>query len=109
MNYDRLSNVSADVTHNWREHFISSLRVYDFQSIVTASSLIFGFVFGAPLAIWFGLKQINLNLKIVTIGCLYGYSLFVFIPATVRYYIIKRTTHTIIFNLCLFMTYYLLD
>lgn len=81
---DRLPNVTAGITLDHRDQFTLSRRVYDFQSIVTASSLIFGFAFGAPLAIWFGLKQINLNLKIVTIGCLYGYSLFVFIPATVR-------------------------
>ena len=65
-------------------HFLHDVfRAYDFQSILTASSLIFGFAFGAPVAIWFLLKQINSTLKMVTVGCLYGYSLFVFIPATV--------------------------
>jgi hypothetical protein len=61
----------------------SKPRVYDFESIVTASTLVFGFAIGAPLGIWFVLKQLSPNLRAVTIGCLYGYSLFVFIPATV--------------------------
>ena len=59
-------------------------RVYDFQSIVTASSLVFGFAVGAPVGIWFVLKQHTTTLRVVTVGCLYGYSLFIFIPATVR-------------------------
>jgi hypothetical protein len=54
--------------------------VYDFQSIVTAASLIYGFAFGAPAAVWVALRQYDPKFRLITITCLYGYSMFVFIP-----------------------------
>ena len=63
-------------------HFI---REYDFQSVISASSVIYGFAAFAPLTIWFIFKQFEQGLKFVTIVCLYGYSLLVFIPATVSF------------------------
>lgn len=59
-------------------------RVYDFQSIVKAPSLIYGFAGGAPVGIWFALRQFGAPTKLISIISLYGYSLFVYIPATVR-------------------------
>jgi ABC-type dipeptide/oligopeptide/nickel transport system permease component len=58
--------------------------VYDFQSIVKAPSLIYGFAGGAPVGIWFALRQFGAPTKLISIISLYGYSLFVYIPATVR-------------------------
>ena len=75
----RLSNHSKLIPFFLRTHS----RAYDFQSIVTASSLIYGFASCVPLGIWFILRQLGINLKIVTCVSLYGYSLFVFLPATV--------------------------
>lgn len=51
---------------------------------MTASSVIYGFASGAPTAIWFVLRQLGSSTKLVHVISLYGYSLFVFIPATVR-------------------------
>ena len=59
-------------------------RQYDFESIVTASTVIYSFASGAPAAIWFVLGQFGVTTRIADIVCLYGYSMFVFIPATVR-------------------------
>jgi hypothetical protein len=60
-------------------------REYDFQSVLTASSVVYGFAAGAPLGIWFALRQLTgLKVAIITTVCLYGYSLTVFIPAVVR-------------------------
>lgn len=56
---------------------------YNFQSVLSASSLLYGFLFGAPAAIWFIFKQYEPKLKFVTVFCLYGYSMFVFGPALV--------------------------
>eukprot|EP01032_Pedospumella_encystans_P026544 gene26544-29991_t len=53
---------------------------YDFQSVLTASSLVYGFAAFAPLVIWFVFKQYDATLKFVSVVCLYGYSLTIFIP-----------------------------
>ena len=48
--------------------------------------MIYGFAAATPLSIWFALRQLTgLKVILMTTVCLYGYSLFVFIPATVRY------------------------
>ena len=48
--------------------------------------MIYGFAAGTPLSIWFALRQLTgLKVVLMTTVCLYGYSLFVFIPATVRH------------------------
>ena len=65
-------------------NFFHLCRVYDFQSIVKAPSLIYGFAGGAPVGIWFALRQFGATTKLIAIISLYGYSLFVYIPATVR-------------------------
>jgi len=62
-------------------------REYNFQSVLTASSLVYGFAGVAPVLIWFVFKQYDATLKFVSVVCLYGYSLTIFIPAVVRPYI----------------------
>ena len=59
-------------------------REYNFQSVLTASSLVYGFAGAAPVVIWFVFKQYDATLKFVSVVCLYGYSLTIFIPAVVR-------------------------
>lgn len=54
---------------------------YNFQSILTASSVIYSYAGIAPAVIWGVFKQYEKNLKFITILCLYGYSLISFIPA----------------------------
>jgi hypothetical protein len=59
---------------------------YDFESVVKASSLVYGFALGIPAAIWFLFRQLveaPYQIHLIQALCLYGYSLFVFIPATV--------------------------
>ena len=56
---------------------------YDFQSVVTASSLVYTFAAGVPCGVWFIFRQLtDAKLKLITLICLYGYSLLTFIPAT---------------------------
>lgn len=64
---------------------------YNFQSILTASSVVFGFVSICPSLIWFIFRQYEPNLKFITIFCLYGYSMFVFIPAVIISFIPSET------------------
>lgn len=54
---------------------------YDFQSIVNASSLVYGFAGLAPALIYISLRQMDVNIKLINTICLYGYSLFVFVVA----------------------------
>jgi hypothetical protein len=56
-------------------------REYNFQSILTASSLIYGFATVAPALLWLVFRQYEPKLKFVTLLCLYGYSLLPFLAA----------------------------
>lgn len=56
-------------------------RAYDFQSILTSGSVIYSYAFAAPALVWFIFKQYEPKLRFVTVYCIYGYSLFLFIPA----------------------------
>lgn len=66
-------------------NLVISCREYNFQSVLTASSLVYGYAFLAPVAIWFIFKQYDATLKFVPVLCLYGYSLTIFLPAVVCY------------------------
>ena len=62
----------------------ATCRAYNFQTVLTASSVIYSYAGIAPAVIWGVFKQYDKNLKFITILCLYGYSLISFIPAIVR-------------------------
>ena len=70
--------------NNWLTSWLQQKTwEYDFQSVVTASSLVYTFAAGVPLGIWFILRQLtDAKMKLITLVCLYGYSLLTFIPAT---------------------------
>jgi hypothetical protein len=60
---------------------------YDFKALTKALFFVYGFSFGAPTAVWLGMsyslpKQLCLGL--VSLTCVYGYSIAPFIPAAVR-------------------------
>jgi len=57
--------------------------VYDFQSVVSVATLVFGFAGCVPVSIWFVLRQLDAKVKLINIICLYGYALFIYIPASV--------------------------
>lgn len=68
---------------SWISSWMSSKNwEYDFQSIVSSASLIYGFAGIVPTLIYFGLNNVNAKISFVSLLCLYGYSLAVFIPAT---------------------------
>ena len=54
----------------------------DFQSLMNAATLIYGFAAAAPVLAYFALRQVEVNLGIVSLACLYGYSLAIFIVAS---------------------------
>lgn len=68
---------------NWLSSWMSGKNwVYDFQSVVTVASLVYSFVGIVPLSLWFILRQLEAKVKLISLICLYGYSLFIFIPAS---------------------------
>lgn len=80
-----LSFTIAVTSHisSWLKSWISSTNwEYDFQSVVTACSFVFSFASLCPILIYFIFKQYDSKVKLISMICLYGYSLFVFIPAT---------------------------
>jgi hypothetical protein len=58
-------------------------RDYNFQAILSASSLIYGFIGFVPLAVWFCFKQYDPKLRFPSVLCVYGYGGVVFLPALV--------------------------
>lgn len=65
---------------------LQSLWEYDFTKVTAAMFTVFGWALGAPLVLW-GLLQyvgvVSPALQLVTLLCVYGYSVAVFIPAAV--------------------------
>lgn len=75
--------VSSHIS-NWLSSWMTGENwQYDFQSIVTASSLLYGYMGIVPFLVYIGLKQFGGELKLLTLICLYGYSLGVFLPASI--------------------------
>jgi hypothetical protein len=58
-------------------------REYDFNSVVSIAAVVYSFLGCVPVALWFLFRQLEANTSLVSILCVYGYSLFVFIPASV--------------------------
>eukprot|EP00742_Colponemidia_sp_Colp-10_P001683 GILJ01001804.1.p1 GENE.GILJ01001804.1~~GILJ01001804.1.p1 ORF type:complete len:289 (+),score=31.56 GILJ01001804.1:43-867(+) len=55
----------------------------EFEKLLVAASLVYGCAVIVPLVLWFILKQSGSSMGLVEIVSLYGYSLLIFIPATI--------------------------
>lgn len=55
---------------------------YDITKVTGSAGLFYGYVGIVPLALYFLLKYLGVISGLVQLWCLYGYSLFVFIPAS---------------------------
>jgi len=58
---------------------------YDVNKVSWAAFIFYGYVAVIPLGLYFLLKYLGVVSGLVQLWCLYGYSLFVFIPASVSY------------------------
>jgi len=68
---------------SWLQSWMSSSAwEYDLQSMVNAASVVYGYAGLAPVLAYFGLGQLGVDAKFLTLICLYGYSLCVFIGAS---------------------------
>lgn len=57
---------------------------YDINLVTWSAGLFYGYVTIIPLCLYVILKYFSVPAGLVQLFCLYGYSLFVFIPALVR-------------------------
>ena len=58
-------------------------REYDFEAVVSVATLVYGFTAAVPALLWFLFRQLEQPVKFITLLCLYGYALFIFVPASV--------------------------
>lgn len=56
---------------------------YDFESVISLASLVYGFLCFVSAALYFTMRQIEASTSPTTVLCVYGYSLTIFIPASV--------------------------
>jgi hypothetical protein len=56
---------------------------YDMRSLVTCSSLVFGFVSVVPFLLWIGLQQVEVPVTLPQLVCIYGYGQTPYIIAAV--------------------------
>jgi hypothetical protein len=53
---------------------------YDFYKLIYGAGVIYGYAFITPVLFWLYVKWIDLNMNLIDILCIYGYSLFVYSP-----------------------------
>lgn len=88
--------VAAVTSHfsSWVSAWLNgTIWVYDFEEILSISSVIYGFSGGVPLTIWFILRQMGATMRLITAVCLYGYSLTIFVPAAIICVAPSETVH----------------
>jgi len=68
---------------SWLQSWMNaSAWEYDLQSMVNAASVVYGYAGLSPVLAYLGLGQLGVEVKFITLICLYGYSLCVFIMAS---------------------------
>ncbi|KAK5584416.1 hypothetical protein RB653_006027 [Dictyostelium firmibasis] len=71
---------------NLNEYFNSNDRSnweVDIKKIVYSAVAIYGYSFVIPLILWGIFKWMNLGLRLLDMLCIYGYTLFIYIPASI--------------------------
>lgn len=61
----------------------SKLRNYNFEEVVSVSSFVYGYLAFVPTGLWLYMRQYQSKTTLVSNICLYGYSMFIYIPAVV--------------------------
>ena len=74
-----ISAVVAYLAHKWQKKEWD----YDINAVTLSAGLFYGYVFLVPLGLFLVLKYFSAPSGLVQLWCLYGYSLFIFIPASV--------------------------
>lgn len=56
---------------------------YDFRTVTFGSATVYGYITIIPLVLWLVFRWLAVSIGLVQIVCIYGYSLFVFLPIAV--------------------------
>jgi len=56
---------------------------YDIMKLIYGSAVVYGYCLLVPLALFFYLKWIEVDVRLIEILCIYGYSLFIYLPVSV--------------------------
>eukprot|EP01127_Copromyxa_protea_P016643 TRINITY_DN497_c0_g1_i1.p1 TRINITY_DN497_c0_g1~~TRINITY_DN497_c0_g1_i1.p1 ORF type:complete len:342 (+),score=57.10 TRINITY_DN497_c0_g1_i1:40-1065(+) len=56
---------------------------YDFLKLTVGTGIIYGFTFAVPFFFWLYFKWADLNISLIEMLCIYGYSLFIYCPVSV--------------------------
>lgn len=56
---------------------------YDFLKLTVGTGIIYGFGFGIPFLFWLYFKWADLNISLIEVLCIYGYSMFIYVPVAV--------------------------
>ena len=70
---------------DWLE-YVSTMRptwTYDFTKMTLGATIIYAYTFGVPLLVYLALRYAGTRVAFTEVICLYGYSLFVYIPASI--------------------------
>lgn len=59
---------------------------YDFLKLTVGTGIIYGFSFGIPFLFWLYFKWADLDITLVELLCIYGYSLFIYCPIAVCFF-----------------------
>ncbi|GAM26248.1 hypothetical protein SAMD00019534_094230, partial [Acytostelium subglobosum LB1] len=73
------------VTANLNEYFHTNHKTWevDFHRLVYSAISIIGYALIIPLILWGVFKWMKLGVRLLEMMCIYGYSLFIFIPASI--------------------------
>ena len=74
--------VASNLSNWWEFKGQTNMWTYDFSKIVSAASLIFGYQALMPVAVWFALRYMGVQVAVVQTLTLYGYGILAFVPAT---------------------------
>jgi len=74
--------ISGNLAHFFASNGTSK-EPYDFNKIPIGASVIYGYTVLIPLVMWAVFKWMKIPFKLMELLCIYGYALFVFIPACV--------------------------
>lgn len=58
---------------------------YDIHLLTWSATVLYGYAVFVPIILYIVMKYLSVPLGLVQLLCLYGYSLFIFIPAVVRF------------------------
>jgi len=81
---------------------------YDFYKLIYGAGVIYGYAYITPVLFWLYVKWIDLNMNLIDILCIYGYSLFVYSPVALLCIIPNELAKWIVVGIgCLFSAAFL--